>query len=1015
MNLYDIKEYQKKYIFLEDVKLSGLEKVGLLLFLVNHLKIPGKVDDYYLILGGRGLLSQHSFTERDYLIQNARILLKTLNQKKVFLDNLKEYEECDQESSEGKLYERHNDKFVKIKNLPKRIEEREKLYLKLLSLEIQYQLKKPKYAFQDKKRYGIVINDLPIKIKPLEMPKPIEFPKPRMKKQGTLKIPIQKLIKEARKQDEKLTENTKPFRKKVLENSTFKKNENGRLIDVSEIELNEIVNIAGQVGSGKSTFSDAAVQYLAAKNKKTVVIEPTVNKVLEKCDTYTKLGLKAVPVIGTSNWTSHINKSFDGKDFLNDYHSKVLTTGCILGGLVEEVDVNISYGQEPCKSIYKFYERDKSRTNQLNMRKSYKCPYYYNCPRTKPQSKISTSNIIVTTTAALATMSIGISGMTLFQYTLEYADLVIVDEAERELQKLDKIFAPYIPFDDYIRTNGSIAADYYKKPSDERTAANANIPRFIYLHQQSDEIFSKIDNLLKRERHGFSRSRLRRPFSGKLLIDECRERCLLPKELCDGLENMTNLNRDKRYMMILRELRTVTTKSALEENFEWGWGTSKKLTRQQVNRVIFISAVLYFEYLYRELSNLVQIDTILPPSTKAILSQRFEFHQRYLPVSPIGNIFGLQYKEKDANGKADLCIVKQFALGRAMYLRFPWLKLDSNGNPAGPHVMLLSGSSFAPGSLANHINESVNYIIEAEQYKRDFIKKTYFEYLQTGVSVSGSNPYKRNSRLQELVSACGELIMNKLDQKKNTLLIVNSYDDAEVVFRALKELLVDRKYKDKIAYLVPDDDNSDGSEKVKQSKVSRLAVKGARILVAPAILIERGHNIVDEKGNAYFDVLLFMTRPMQRPDDYTSHISKVNGYIMAKYSKENKGINIELFRKIRKDAFALYNLLRKESYNLSDLDPALQKDITTTLFVMILQIFGRLCRIGNEEDMKSEAPEVYFADAAFKARGRSSFDLLDRIVNYLDSIINTRNGQSEIAKTLYEPFYDALKKGKNII
>ncbi|MFQ8987277.1 MAG: hypothetical protein ACLR6T_01060 [Intestinibacter sp.] len=102
------------------------------------------------------------------------------------------------------------------------------------------------------------------------------------------------------------------------------------------------------------------------------------------------------------------------------------------------------------------------------------------------------------------------------------------------------------------------------------------------------------------------------------------------------------------------------------------------LEKEKMNMIIFIIAVLYFEYNYREISNFVQGNEKLPLSTSTILSQRFEFQQRYIPMDPRGNIFKLQYKE-DGN-KSDLLIVKQFALGRSMYIKFPYLKLDSSGN-----------------------------------------------------------------------------------------------------------------------------------------------------------------------------------------------------------------------------------------------------------------------------------------------------------------------------------------------
>ncbi len=1014
MKLTDLKYYSKSQLNIDDFEFERFQRVELLLFLVSYLDISGEIDDYYLVLGGRGLICRRSFNNGDYLVQNARILLKTINQKKVYLDELEKYEK--HEDNVYRLYIRKDGKFVKAEDASIEAKEREELFLKLLSLEILFTPSETKYGLQDKKRYGIIIDDKTIELKLHKSVHSVGLPKACKKKGGKIKVSIRDLVIEAGIIDEILTSKEKAFRKRVIENNTFKVVEEGKLRGIEEIEILNIINIVGQVGAGKSTFSDALVKRLAECNRKIVVIEPSVNKALRKSEDLVKLGIKAVPVIGASNWKEHINRASDGKDFLRSYDSKILTAGCPLGGLIEELGVTVKYGEEPCSEIFKFYEREETQKNQLNKKVRYKCPYYYMCPKTKIQAEIPNAAVIVTTTAGLSTMTIGISGITLFQHVLDNIDLVIVDEAESELQKLDKIFAPYVPYDDYIRNNGNIPGDHYKKTADNRTSSDTNDCReFIRLHQESDRAFTKIHNLLEKDKQGFSKSSLKKPFSGKMLINECKENEKLPLDICRELEMMIGLKRNRKYRGILQDLVSVKDKADLLESFEdYDWGVKEDLSKEQVNRIIFIGAVLYFEDLYRSISNLVEGNADLPMTTKAILSQRFEFHQRYLPVSPKGNIFALQYKDKDNNGKPDLCVIKQFAMGRSMYLRFPWLKLDSKGNPKGPNVMLLSGSSFAPGSLANHISEPVNYIIEAENFKRDFISKSYFEFLDTDIYVSGSGD-KRDKRLRELVAECKELILEKLECKDNNILmVVNSYSDTEVVKTALKDMLKDTEYKDKIAYLVSDSGNEEVNGKIKQSKVSGFSSKGSRILVAPAILIERGHNIVDDKGNAAFDTLIFMTRPMGRPDDYTSHISKVNGYIMEKYSNKNYAISTKVFSNMRKDANVMYNCLDYHSYNIDDLEPEVKKDIVVTLFVTILQTFGRLCRIGNQENMKVSAPEVYFADAAFKAYKKNGFDVLNELVDYLDEIMKSGCVAGEVAKTLYEPFYNALKKGRRI-
>lgn len=82
MELNDLKYYDKKFINLKDFKFDDKERIELLIFLVNISGLEIDIENYYLLLGGRGLITTHRFNNIDYFIQNARILLKTLNQKK---------------------------------------------------------------------------------------------------------------------------------------------------------------------------------------------------------------------------------------------------------------------------------------------------------------------------------------------------------------------------------------------------------------------------------------------------------------------------------------------------------------------------------------------------------------------------------------------------------------------------------------------------------------------------------------------------------------------------------------------------------------------------------------------------------------------------------------------------------------------------------------------------------------------------------------------------------------------
>ena len=98
-----------------------------------------------------------------------------------------------------------------------------------------------------------------------------------------------------------------------------------------------------------------------------------------------------------------------------------------------------------------------------------------------------------------------------------------------------------------------------------------------------------------------------------------------------------------------------------------------------------------------------------------------------------------------------------------------------------------------------------------------------------------------------------------------------------------------------------------------------------------------------------------------------------------------------------------------KAYGLSELDHDSQKDIVATLFILILQIFGRLARV---TDTTKPAPHVHFVDGAFRSPDEkpNDFDWLESLGKYLDALM--KNPESaEIAKTLYEPFYKAFKGG----
>ena len=90
-------------------------------------------------------------------------------------------------------------------------------------------------------------------------------------------------------------------------------------------------------------------------------------------------------------------------------------------------------------------------------------------------------------------------------------------------------------------------------------------------------------------------------------------------------------------------------------------------------------------------------------------------------------------------------------------------------------------------------------------------------------------------------------------------------------------------------------------------------------------------------------------------------------------------------------------------------DTEIKTDLVSTMFVLILQIFGRLCRV---TDASKNPPTVYFADGAFRKRSdaEDGFDALNEMYHYLKNMLSDAE-YGKIARTLYEPFFTAYEGG----
>ena len=201
-----------------------------------------------------------------------------------------------------------------------------------------------------------------------------------------------------------------------------------------------------------------------------------------------------------------------------------------------------------------------------------------------------------------------------------------------------------------------------------------------------------------------------------------------------------------------------------------------------------ILCLIYFDHFVRELSDAYEAchETSYGKNELfSFLQTRFKEQQHILPSALCGNLFGLKKTTGD-----DIVLFRQFAFGRSLMKDLPWLRTDAEGNTAGPHVILLSGSSWAEGSYEYHVNRPVNYILEAESEKRDFLRKAGFFEAGFTERVSGAGEERRLEMLRLVTQKAVPLIVEEYNRGAGKiLLVVNSYMQAELVQKTFQSAL----------------------------------------------------------------------------------------------------------------------------------------------------------------------------------------------------------------------------------
>ncbi|MGR8007689.1 pPIWI_RE_Z domain-containing protein [Streptomyces hypolithicus] len=446
-----------------------------------------------------------------------------------------------------------------------------------------------------------------------------------------------------------------------------------------------------------------------------------------------------------------------------------------------------------------------------------------------------------------------------------------------------------------------------------------------------------------------------------------------------------------------------------------------------------------------------------------------------VPEAPMGNVLGFQYLPEDPERGPDgdehrsgtLRFFRCAGVGRELLLNLPALGADPDAGRPGPHVLLMSGTSWAGTSTRAHVMAPVKAILKPHQTAVDSIRRTHFStlFLYDGegapLTLSGAKLDTRERVLAQMVTQLGksspgstslldrELRRIEDGERRRALILVGSYHDARIAADLLERV---PRWRGKVRVLASDKaeldhagpgdtttDDFTGASAVRRGDLAAFAKdEDAEVLVAPLMAIERGHNILNQSHKAAFGTVLFLARPHPRPDDLSLAVFAVNDWV-TRFVRDQPNAEAGTFAKLVADATDLdaaglafrlaarkeWRRLLSRRYIYSQLSDAEKTSFAWDQLVTIWQVIGRLVRGGVPA-------RVVFVDAAFapalaetgappeaatrSGRRRNEDGLLiklrDVLAPYFDDASEPESFPSPadpaLVRTLYHPLYEAL-------
>ncbi|UOY92511.1 hypothetical protein MUG87_19200 [Ectobacillus sp. JY-23] len=771
----------------------------------------------------------------------------------------------------------------------------------------------------------------------------------------------------------------------------------------------ETQHIAGGLSAGKSTWMVMETYHQVTKNgAKVGFIENSVSQVRERVRELRALGIHAVPIIGKGGrqkhteqfLASHADSSRDISQFLEEEFQGLqwLSDSCTLKALANDFTRDNYY---PCQSI-------------IQNDQKVLCPLAHTCGIYQEWTNLAQADVWIATTASLIESKLPAVvdplERTVFQAMYDWLDIVFVDEADAVQKQLDERFIVEVEafgnmqsfLEQLLLKERQTTIGKYSEFANDKLVQKWRL-NLGELDKTVWQLFAKVQHtpMLRKslDQELLFPNRFAYKIAKKLAADETtREK--IEKRLRKFAGNPSGDKQLTHHLqqMLSSELRNdASIRAVLLLLVE----DADKVSSETKDMLEFFLYFAYMDYNFKFLlSYYPAVQSRLGTGYDSLqLLTRAKEYRPFLLEAMTGPLLGYRYEQAEDGGLGVFKLIEYSGIGRR--LLYDWHSIyESAFGRKGPSVVLLSGTSLAPGSDHYNVEMQPQWLIRS-QLPQSEIMQSYIPMFDREthqkICISGQGEQKRQENLRKITRYLENRLLSELNMLKKEgrriLLVVNSYVDAQAVADTLEGMSSMREN-----YRVLKREGSGMRKEFSRSQIELFRRETEQILIVPLMSVGRGFNILDENGGALFGSVFFLVRPYPVPNDFSYMIQTLHAALPSILERiERKNLRYaKAIKELRRQSMIQFEMMYKKADFWASLRAKEREALSWFIFIPVWQMIGRLLRGGRNA-------RIFYCDGSFHQPAANVPSLLEYWKKKMK-----KHRKDEIFMAMYGPFVKSI-------